>query len=129
MKVLVVLGNILDKNGNMSYILKKRLDLCLKKYNEGDKVIVAGGNTARVEHTEAYVMSKYLISKGVKKKDIIKENSSLDTIGNIKNIYKILKAKKYFKVHLITSKSHVKRVKKIVKDIIDENYMIKYYTS
>ena len=60
MTTYIVLGYRLKKNNKIHPILKKRLDLFIKLYKKGDKVILCGGNAAKTNHTEAYVMSKYI---------------------------------------------------------------------
>jgi hypothetical protein len=116
----VILGYKLNKNNKIHPILKKRLDLFIKKYKKGDKVIVTGGNTNNNTHTEAYMMAKYIKENtDIIKKDITLENKSLDTIQNILFTFKILKKKNIRKFTIISSIWHLNRIKKII-DYISE---------
>ncbi len=123
MKIIIVLGYKLLKNGEMSNILKKRLDKAIKQYKKNDIFIVSGGNIQDALHTEAYMMKKYIqnLLPNVK---IITESKSINTKENIQFIYPILKKFKHLKI-LITSKKHVSRVEKIL-SIYDLNLQVLY---
>jgi uncharacterized SAM-binding protein YcdF (DUF218 family) len=101
-------------------ILKKRLDLFIKLYKIGDKVILSGGNPNKNAHTEAFMMSQYL-RQTIPKKDIIIENKSVSTKENINFSLKFITKT----VTLITSSWHMKRVKRIVKNL-EKNNDIKF---
>ena len=109
MKIILILGNKLKRSGNISKILKKRLDSGIKKYLNNDIFLVTGGNMAKVKHTEAYMMKKYILNK-IPNAKIITESKSLHTIDNIKYSKKILKDFDC-NVILISSLNHLKRVK------------------
>ena len=119
MKYIVVLGEKLLTHDKMSAILKNRLDVCLQHYQEGDVVIVCGGNVCgkpRCRHSEAYVMRKYLVSKGIKSNLIILENQSKNTIENIQYLNKICNW-------------HQARVRHICKMILSSHIKISFKTS
>ena len=106
-----------------------RLNMAKKLYDRGlaNKIIVTGGFTKpNVNISEASAMKTYLISKKVRKDDIIKEEKSKDTIGNIfftKNT--ILKPRRWKKVLFVTTEDHI-RAKYIAKKILGKKYMIKF---
>lgn len=118
----VILGYKLNKNNKIHPILKKRLDFFIKKYKKGDKVILTGGNTNNNTHTQAYIMSKYIRKYiDIKKKEILIENKSLDTIQNILFTFKILKKKNIRKFTIISSIWHLNRIKKIINNISERS--------
>lgn len=116
MKYYAILGERLKTGNQMTTILKSRLQKCLKLYQVGDKVIVCGGNVCgrpRCQHSEAYIMRKYLVSKGVSFEDIIVENRSTSTIQNIRYLKKICDRRKINHITIISSCWHLPRVKLI----------------
>ena len=112
MKLIVVLGYKLLKNGKMSNILIKRLDKAINLYKKNDVFILSGGKVQNVYHSESYNMKKY-ITKVLPQAKIITESLSKNTKENIHNIYPILKKSNCRKI-IITSKNHISRVKKIL---------------
>jgi len=115
MKVIIVLGNKLLPSGNISKLLINRLENAIKNYKKNDIFLVSGGNTAKVKHTEAYMMKKYILER-LPNSNIITEAKSLSTKENIKNIKHILKKHNY-NILLITSKSHLNKVKKLTHNL------------
>jgi len=68
-----------------SYSLKARLDAAaeyLDMYEES-RAVVCGGQGPDEPYTEAFVMKKYLISKGIPENRIITEDKSTSTFENI----------------------------------------------
>lgn len=114
MKIIVILGYKLLKNGNMSNILIQRLNKAIKLYKKNDIFLVSGGKNQKTTHTESYMMKKY-IENILPNAEIITESNSKTTIENIKYINSIISLFKCKKI-LITSKNHVERVKKILLD-------------
>lgn len=85
MKVAVVLGNYLNDDASISKLLTKRLEMAYELYknNEVDKLIVSGGvANKKAGISEAEAMERYLLSVGVKKEDIYKEDQSMTTHEN-----------------------------------------------
>lgn len=81
----IVLGFKLKEDGNLTSISKRRLDKAIEFYEGGDvqKILLSGGNTnPKISKTEAQAMYDYLLSKGLPKNSLIKEEKSLDTFGN-----------------------------------------------
>jgi len=114
MKIIIILGYKLLKNGQMSVILKQRLNKGIERYKKGDIFIVSGGKVQDTIHTESYMMKKY-IKNMLPQAVIITESQSKSTIENIQNIKPIINKYNLKKI-LITSKNHIGRVKKIVSD-------------
>lgn len=115
-----MLGERLLAGDRLSSILRRRLLACLSCYRVGDRVIVCGGNVCGVPHcrqTEASVMRKFLVSRGVSSRDIILENRSRDTIENIRNLGEICNEYGISKVTVITSSWHLPRVKYICRGL------------
>jgi uncharacterized SAM-binding protein YcdF (DUF218 family) len=124
--IYVVLGYKLHKN-EIHPILKKRLDLFIKLYKTGDKVILSGGNPHNNKHTEAFMMSKYIRQNSkITKKNIIIENKSKSTIENIKFSMKILYNENIKIVTIISSSEHLIRIKKIVKYFNERKIKVLY---
>ena len=114
MKIIIVLGNKLLPNGQISNILQERLDNSIKFYKRGDIFIVSGGIVQKTKYTEAYMMYKY-IKKILPKSIILQEIKSRSTEENIYYCKKLLKNIKNKKIYIVTSEDHRYRVKKIVK--------------
>jgi uncharacterized SAM-binding protein YcdF (DUF218 family) len=132
MKILVVLGYRLLPDNKMHNILKKRLNTCISNYLLGDKIIVSGGNAcmSKCNHTEAYIMCKYLLATlPINRKDIYLENKSLDTIENIKNILKILNREHFLHVYIISSNWHIPRIEMACDTYLPSNIGITYIRS
>lgn len=126
--IYVILGHKLKKNSTITKTLKERLDKAIEKYKKGDIIIVCGGNNANVQHTEAYVMKKYLINEGnIPTFSILTENKSLSTEENIINLSKIISGENFKRFSIITSESHIPKVKKMIKkNKLNDKYSIKY---
>ena len=128
MTVFVILGNKLKNKSEITNILKSRLDKCIKIFKKNDIIIVCGGNTSNGNHTEAYVMKKYLINEGnIPEKSILKESKSISTKENLMFLSPILLKEKISTFTIISSKTHIPRVKNITKNIkFYDNCSIKY---
>lgn len=84
--VLICLGYVL-KNNQMNDTLRYRLNLLTEKAKlyPAAKIILCGGLSESNTITEAELMEKYLLEKGIDSSKIIKEDSSATTIENIEN--------------------------------------------
>lgn len=95
-----------------SNTLVKRLDSAINIINKDTKVIVSGGKGEGETVTEAEAMEMYLISKGINKNQIIREDESRNTYENIKNSNQILRGiekDKDFQITIVTSNFHMFR--------------------
>ncbi len=126
MKILIILGERLLKNGEISKVLKKRLEKANKIHNKYDKIIVSGGRG------ESLQMENYLINEfNIPKSKIIKESKSQNTIENSTKTLKIIKKLNNVKnVTILTSRFHMKRVKTIFNTTYyNENYKLSFISS
>lgn len=100
----------------LSKALKTRLDTAYEYLlnNDSTMVIVSGGQGSGEDISEAEAMSKYLISRGIKKDRIIKEGQSTNTNQNINFSKKFMKEGNYHVV-LVTNQFHVYRATCIAK--------------
>lgn len=124
MNYIIVLGEKLQNNGTINDILKKRLDRAANIFKTGEyHIIVSGGKVQKsTNHTEAYVMKKYLTeNKYIIAEKITKEAKSQNTIENAENTFRLLsKQKNIGKIIVITSKFHMPRSKMIFKHIYND---------
>lgn len=112
MKVFVLLGNRMNDDGTLSELMKLRLGLAVKYYEENkpDKIIVSGGiANKKAGVAEADKMEEYLLSSGIPQDVIIKEDKSLTTKQNAE--FSCPKAKELGAdtMVLCTSKEHMTR--------------------
>lgn len=82
---VIVLGSGL-KGDKILLALQKRLDKCLEymTHKPNATIIVSGGQGVGETISEALAMERYLVSKGVGKVQIIKEDKSTNTHENFK---------------------------------------------
>lgn len=122
MKIIIILGEKLKENGNMSLNLINRLDKGIEIYNKyqdkyQDKLIIVSGGRVQMstDLSEAIQMKKYLINTyNIEKNKIIEDNLSQDTIENSKNCLKIIeKMKNISEIIVVSSEFHIKRVEHI----------------
>lgn len=104
-------------------ILFKRCDSVIELYNSGiiKKIYLTGGVgflSVYRSTSEASIMNEYILSKGIKEKDIFIEDKSRNTYENIINT--INNIKKDDTIVLVTSDFHMKRslglLKKLTKN-------------
>ncbi len=100
----------------LSRALKSRLDTAYNYLlaNDNTKVIVSGGQGDGEDISEAEAMSLYLISKGIQKDRIIKEDQSTNTFENIKFSREYIAEEKDHIV-IVTNGFHVFRAISIAK--------------
>lgn len=107
---IIILGCMV-RGTTPSPMLQARLNEGIRLHNEGyaEHIIVSGGQGPGEDITEAEAMEKYLISKGINKSKIIKEDKSRSTFENL--VFSKKKMEQYgFKTALIISnKYHLKR--------------------
>jgi hypothetical protein len=131
MKAIVILGQMLNDDGSMVSILKRRLDKALLLRSDNSLFIVVGGRANKKSpFSEAQVMYNYLLSKGVSQKNIVKEERSLDTIGNVFFLKRdILKKKRINDLVVVTSSFHVPRARIIFSKILGPSYNVSFVSS
>ena len=113
----IVLGGVadFDKKSNLLNFnnYSDRLFFAKKLFlNEKiNKILFSGGNGELFsnDYIEAVEMKKFLIKNGINENDILIETSSRNTHENIKNSIKICEEKKFERILLITSSTHMRR--------------------
>ena len=116
--VMIVLGCQV-KGDRPSRMLAHRLDKAYDhlKDNEDCICIVSGGKGSDEQYTEAEIMKKYLVNKGIDKDRIIEENQSTSTKENMDFSYAILKEQGITgNICFVTDGYHVYRAGLIAKD-------------
>ncbi len=114
---IIILGSKIKKDGSLTPLLQGRVDKALsfgnKQYEISKKKIVyvpSGGKGKDETTSEAEAIKNYLISKGIKEKQIIIEDKSTSTIENMKYSKNIIdKINKNAKVSFSTTNYHVFR--------------------
>ena len=110
---VIVLGCGL-KGDRIGRQLTGRLDAAVVycKRNENAVIVVSGGKGKGETVTEAFAMERYLVSKGIEKSRIIKEERSTSTYTNLKYSKNLLDdrfANRKYKAVVITSGYHIFR--------------------
>ncbi len=83
-EVALVLGASVRRSGELSVILKKRVDKAIELYRAGKvKKILVTGDNATPEYNEVYPVGKYLIMHGIPQKDIFLDYAGLDTYSSM----------------------------------------------
>ncbi len=102
-----------------SKALSERLTAALDIYgsNPNTVFILSGGQGSDEEISEAQCMENFLISHGVPKKNLIKEELSTDTVSNVQNSKRLLSQLGISDgIVCISSEYHIKRIEKICND-------------
>lgn len=104
-----------------SLALQERLDEGIKfiKKNPEVKVVLSGGQGSGETITEAEGMRRYLISKGIDEKLLIKEERSKSTKENMKFTKELLSemdTKKNIKIMVVTNNFHMFRAKLLARN-------------
>ena len=91
---VIVLGTVVIGD-QPSTDLKNRLDATIDYHNQNPNalIIVTGGQGTDENDTEASVMHKYLVEKGLPEDQIIMEDRATSTVENFKYSKEILKSK------------------------------------
>ena len=97
---IIILGCMIKKDGTLTPLLQGRVDRAIEFRNEQIKntgkdltFIPSGGKGNDEVISEAEAMRKYLVSQGIKDKNILIENQSKNTYENIKFSYQLIKNK------------------------------------
>ena len=115
----VVLGAGI-RGETVTWPLKMRLDKAVEFHqnNPNGKIVVTGGQGYQETVTEAYAMEKYLVSQGVDKSVIIKEEKATSTNENMRFSKEILDGifEDDYKIAVITNNFHIYRGVQIAKN-------------
>lgn len=109
------------KQGTLSSDTKERSGLCAKLYKEGiiRKVICAGG--ASSDKSGSKMMREYTIKLGVPDSCIFSDTLSYSSETNIIEANKIIKSENFSSVLLISSPTHILRLKYIAGKYLERN--------
>lgn len=117
---MIVLGAGI-RGDEPSYSLRLRLDRAAEFHekNPDALIVVSGGQGFNEEYTEAFVMEKYLISKGVDPSVIIKEERSTSTEENFAFSKELLddRLSDGYSVAYVTNSFHVYRAGCYARDV------------
>lgn len=116
--VLIVLGAGI-KGESPTVVLRNRLDRAAEYYEQKQDItiVVSGGRGPSEAATEASVMKRYLVAKGIPEDRIIEEDESQSTEENFLFSYRIIKEKfgEDAKIAFVTTRFHVFRARLIAK--------------
>jgi uncharacterized SAM-binding protein YcdF (DUF218 family) len=126
---IIVLGNEMDKHGNLNIETISRLKLaCSIYFKKGVKFLITTGWDYREDTALCLgsVMKEYAIKLGVPKQKIFSEINSRDTVGDAFFTKQNILIKRGWKNFLvITSDYHVNRTKKIFEFIYGKDYNLR----
>lgn len=105
---IIVLGAKVE-NDKPTKVLAERLNQAYQYYERypNVKIVVSGGQGLDEQYSEAYVMKKYLVDRGVNPHSIIVEDKSTNTQENLENTQKIIGNQK--SVGVVTNDFHIYR--------------------
>lgn len=112
MRALVVLGNRMKDDGNLSDAAIRRMETALKAYDlfKPDFIILSGGLANPVAGiTEAAAMKDYLFHQGVNPDRMLVEEDSVSTLQNARYTVALARAKGINELVVITSPEHMAR--------------------
>jgi len=117
--LIVALGYALAADGTMQKPLLDRLDVARRvaEANPAARVLVTGGQP-RNGVTEADLMAKWLVEKGVDRDRIVIEDKAKDTVGNVLNAVNLMRRHRAEAVILVTSASHMRRARTVLEDAL-----------
>jgi len=111
---LIVLGYV-SKDGRIHPLLKERLDEAYKLFRQyGHKYIIVSGGAVGSRRSEAELMEKYLVEKGVPAKRVLKEDKSNNTVQNLIFSKQLMEQYQLKSFVIITNLFHVRRTKYIM---------------
>lgn len=111
---LIVLGYV-SKDGHIHPLLKERLDEAYKLFRQyGHKYIIVSGGAVGSRSSEAELMKKYLVEKGVPAKRVLKEDKSYNTVQNLVFSKQLMEQYQLETFIIITNLFHIRRTKYIM---------------
>ena len=115
--VIIVLGAKIHPDGTPSNTLGYRLDAAKEAFDRkrAPAIIVTGGQGKDENEPEAKAMKRYLVNSGIAQDVIFEENTSRNTIENLRNAKAIMKEKGYKTAVIATTDYHMDRARLIAK--------------
>ncbi len=111
---ILVLGAGL-RNGKPSPVLKDRLDMAYKLYEDGySKKIIVSGDHGKKYYDEVNVMKNYLLDKGVDSNNIFMDHAGFSTYDSVYRAKEIFLANK---IIIVTQQFHLYRSLYIAKQL------------
>lgn len=115
---IIVLGARVWPDGRMSNSLRYRCERALDAWRDGvaEHIIVTGGRGGDEPATEASVMRTYFLEMGVPERCVIAEETSVNTIENLRNARGIMQENGWRTAAVVTNDYHVERALWIARD-------------
>lgn len=111
---LIVLGYV-SKDGRIHPLLKERLDEAYTLFRRyGHKYIIVSGGSVGSHCSEAELMKKYLVEKGVPAIRVLQEDQSYNTVQNLLFSKQLMEQYQLQSFIIITNLFHVRRTKYIM---------------
>lgn len=133
---IIVLGRGISKDGELSADSRSRVRKAAELYKEGIalKIVVSGKWSYHADtpppRTEAAAMKAYAEGLGVRPGDIICEEESMDTIGNIYFVKKhIAEVRGWRNFTIVASGEHLPRAQYLCEKICGDEYEFAYRES
>lgn len=115
---VIVLGcSVYGKTPSPFLVERVKEGLKLVKEGYADYIIVSGGKGPGEDISEAEAMKRYLLKKGLKENQIIKEDKSLTTMDNLTNSKKVMNEKGFNSTIIVSNKFHLKRASLMAKKV------------
>ncbi len=114
---MIVLGAQVYPDGEPSLQLALRLEAALAEYLKNPvPIVTCGGQGPNEPRPEGDVMRDWLVLKGVDPADVLADDTSVSTRGNIHNAITLLKEYNPASVRIVTSDYHLPRALAIARD-------------
>lgn len=114
MKTIVVYGSGPQDTDELTLVGKLNTEAAAKFFQqEGERIIVTGGLSGKSSFTEAELMKKYLLSKGIPEECIVLEGKAANTVENVVFVANIVDGMGLNCLIHITPKFHMPRVKEL----------------
>ena len=120
MEAILILGCRVMPNGELSYMLKDRLDKGIELYqnNVAHKIIVSGDH-GQDEYDEVNAMKNYLIDNGISSEDIFMDHAGFSTYDSMYRAEEIFEVSR---VAVVTQRYHLYRAIYVGKTVGMEVY-------
>jgi len=116
---LLVLGAKVESEERMSRALERRCIRALELWRQGKAgvLILCGGQCTVDPCPESHVMRAFFRAQGVPDEAILLEDSSINTIQNLKNAKRMMEERGYTRAMLVTSDYHLTRALWIARNV------------